>query len=114
MKAAGALVPTADMLERASIEAARAVYQDKNFVSDGFRVLRNDVLNRWSTLGASRKFGLGQAIVPFVQVPGSLLLRGLEYSPAGFLKAAAEALGDRKSTRLNSSHVALSRMPSSA
>ena len=33
---------------------------------------------------------------------------------AGGGKVVAESLGDRKSTRLNSSHIPLSRMPSSA
>jgi hypothetical protein len=68
------------------------VYQDANFVSTALRDVRS-TLNRVSTLGKSSKFGAGQAIVPFVQVPGSLLMRGVEYSPAGFLKAAAEGIG---------------------
>lgn len=92
MKAADAKVPTADMVDRASIEAARAVYQDKNFVSDALRETRS-TLNKVSTLGASSKFGAGQAIVPFVQVPGALLLRGAEFTPLGFLKAMAEGVG---------------------
>lgn len=92
VKAAGAAAPTAEMLDQASLEAARAVYQDPNFISSALREVRN-AANKVSTLGRSSRFGLGQAIVPFVQVPGSLLMRGLEYSPAGFLKAAAESIG---------------------
>lgn len=92
MKAEGTTVPTAAMIDRASLEAARAVYQDSNFVSTALRDVRG-TMNRVSTFGKSSRFGAGQAIVPFVQVPGSLLMRGLEYSPAGFLKSAAEAIG---------------------
>lgn len=92
VKAAGAAVPTAEMVDQASLEAARAVYQDPNFISTALREVRNTA-NKVSTLGKSTRFGLGQAIVPFVQVPGSILMRGLEYSPAGFLKAAAESIG---------------------
>ena len=43
--------------------------------------------------------------------PGMLLLRAAEFDP---LKTAPAALRDQKSTRLNSSHHRLSRMPSSA
>lgn len=91
MRAAEAVVPTADMLDRASLEAARATYQDRNFVSVALNEVRQ-AANKASTLGASRQFGLGSAVLPFTQVPGALLLRSLEFSPVGFVKAAAEAL----------------------
>ena len=45
-------------------------------------------------------------ILPMAYVLGSI--------PFGFLIAKARGLGDRKSTRLNSSHIQKSRMPSSA
>jgi hypothetical protein len=92
LRAAGAAVPTAEMLDQASIEAARAVYQDRNFISNALREVRG-TLNKVSTFGYSSRIGAGQAIAPFVQVPGSMLLRGLEYSPAGFLRALSEAVG---------------------
>jgi hypothetical protein len=79
------------MLDRAALEAARAIYRDKNFVSDSLRGVRES-LNLGTTFGKSKRFGAGQAIVPFVQVPGALLMRGLEFSPAGFLKALAEGV----------------------
>lgn len=92
MDAAGVNSPTAEMIDRASLEAARTVYRDQNFVSDALREVRG-TLNFASTLGKSRRFGAGQAIIPFVQVPGALLVRGLEYSPAGFLKVLSESVG---------------------
>ena len=92
MKAAGGLVPTAAMVEQASIEAARAIYQDRNFLSGALRQVR-EAANLASTGGMSRRFGAGQAIVPFVQVPSSLLLRGSEFTPVGFLRAVSEGFG---------------------
>lgn len=90
MKVADAAAPTGEMLDRASLEAARAIYQDPNFVSR-----RMNEVRRTLNFGEKRQFGLGQAIVPFTQVPGSLLLRGLEYSPVGFVKAAYRLLPER-------------------
>jgi len=84
--------PTSEMLERASMEAARAIYQDPNFLSTGMAKVR-EAMNWMTTLGKSKEFGLGMAIAPFAQVPGSILLRGVEWSPIGFLNAAWEGLG---------------------
>ena len=84
--------PSSEMLERASMEAARAIYQDPNFLSKGMAKVR-EALNVMTTLGKSKEFGIGTAIAPFAQVPGSILLRGVEWSPIGFLNAAWEGLG---------------------
>lgn len=84
--------PTSEMLERASMEASRAIYQDPNFLSTGMAKVR-EAMNWMTTLGKSKEFGLGMAIAPFAQVPGSILLRGVEWSPIGFLNAAWEGLG---------------------
>lgn len=89
-KAARALAPTAEMLERAAFEANRAIFQDKNFLSRSLNQIRK-TLNELSTAGLSKDFGVGQAILPFTQVPGSIVLRGLEYTPAGFIRAAYDA-----------------------
>lgn len=91
MRAADAVVPTAEMLDRASLEAARSTYQDRNFISVSLNEMRR-IANRASTLGRSSEVGVGSAVIPFTQVPGALLLRGAEFSPLGFAKAAAEAL----------------------
>ena len=45
----------------------------------------------------------------FIEIAGLLV-----YDPAAITRIYAGSYTDRKSTRLNSSHVALSRMPSSA
>lgn len=36
-------------------------------------------------------FGLGSLVVPFAKTPANLLLRGLDYTPAGILKAVKQA-----------------------
>lgn len=56
-------------------EALRATYQDRNKVSD-------KVVQVASVLGPA-----GEAILPFKRTPANILVRGLEYSPAGLAKA---------------------------
>jgi hypothetical protein len=82
MRAADEAVPSADTLDRAHLEAMRSVYQDENFLSS-----RMNDFRRMLNFGPTRKFGLGQVVMPFTQVPGSILLRGIETSPLGFVKA---------------------------
>lgn len=56
-------------------EALRATYQDRNKVSD-------KVVQVANVLGPA-----GEAILPFKRTPANILVRGLEYSPAGLAKA---------------------------
>lgn len=56
-------------------EALKATYQDRNMVSD-------KVVQITRALGPA-----GEAVLPFKRTPANILVRGLEYSPAGFLKA---------------------------
>lgn len=56
-------------------EALRATYQDRNVVSD-------KVVQVANVLGPA-----GEAILPFKRTPANILVRGLEYSPAGLAKA---------------------------
>ena len=45
-------------------------------------------------------FGLGDIVAPFVQVPGNIVMRGIEYSPLGYLKALT-AIGEAKKTGID-------------
>lgn len=56
-------------------EALKATYQDRNMVSDKVVQIARD-------LGPS-----GEAVLPFKRTPANILVRGMEYSPAGFFKA---------------------------
>lgn len=91
VKASGAAVPTADMVNNAALDAAKAIYQDENFISKSLAKAKRG-LNLASTAGMSEKIGAGEAVLKFTQVPGALLMRGIEFSPAGFIKPLANAL----------------------
>lgn len=56
-------------------EALKATYQDKNAVSD-------------KVVQLARMAGpFGEAVLPFKRTPANILVRGLEYSPAGLAKS---------------------------
>ena len=73
-------------------------------------------LNQWARAGRLEVTALSLAAYPFVQEDYALLPHGASIgSGYGPIVVAREARKrDRKSTRLNSSHTATSRMPSSA
>lgn len=56
-------------------EALKATYQDRNVVSD-------KVVQIARALGPA-----GEAVLPFKRTPANILVRGMEYSPAGLAKA---------------------------
>ena len=84
MQLADTDVPSKEMIEYAQLIGMRAIYQNDNFVSKGLQKAREGL--NWITAG-NKEFGLGEMFFKFTRVPGSLLLRGLEYSPAGFIRA---------------------------
>lgn len=61
-------------------EALKATYQDRNAVSD-------KVVQVANVLGPA-----GEAILPFKRTPANILVRGVEYSPAGLIKALSADL----------------------
>lgn len=61
-------------------EALKATYQDRNAVSDF-------VSTRYQGKGRKLVNSAIDAVLPFRRTPANILVRGLEYSPAGFLKA---------------------------
>lgn len=69
--------PTKEMIDQAYMDAARAIFQDDNGASKLFSGMRR-------VLNVGKSTGFGEVILPFTQVPGSILMRGLEYSPLGF------------------------------
>jgi hypothetical protein len=76
---------TPDMYETAQAEAMYAIYQDPNRVSKTLGDLRR-------VANLNKEFGVGTAILPFTQVPGSILKKGVvDWSPVGFVKAISEA-----------------------
>jgi hypothetical protein len=72
--------PTEAMVEEAMMDAAKAIFQDPNAVSKAMGDIRK-------ALNFGKGFGLGTILIPFTQVPGSILMRGIEWSPFGFINA---------------------------
>ena len=64
--------------------------QDDTMLSRGLMAAKR-MLNRLTTFGATQEFGAGSLIIPFARTPANLLLRALDYSPAGFVKAIYQA-----------------------
>lgn len=58
-------------------------FQDDNVLSKGLSAVKRG-------LNAGKDFGAGSLIIKYPKTPGALIMRGLEYSPAGFLKSAYE------------------------
>ena len=70
-------------------EALRATYQDRNMVS-------NKVVEVARALGP-----FGEAVLPFKRTPANILVRGLEYSPAGLAKALTADLVQVKQGKIS-------------
>ena len=58
-------------------------FQDDNVLSKGFSAIKRG-------LNLGKEWGVGSLVVKYPRTPGALMMRGLEYSPAGFLKSAYE------------------------
>lgn len=83
MKAAKVSKPTADMLEIAHHDGLYRTFQDDNVITKVFVGLKK-------ALNAGGEFGLGDAIIKYPKTPANILARGIDYSPAGFIKSMLE------------------------
>lgn len=57
-------------------------FQDNNLISTGLVALKRG-------LNFKKDFGLGDLVLKYPKTPGAILMRALEYSPAGFLRSAS-------------------------
>lgn len=83
---------TPEMLHNQALaEANKAALRDKNFISNRLGQLKR-ALNKGTTglFFENPKWGFGDLVVKYTQIPGALLKRGLEYTPLGFFDAARE------------------------
>jgi len=80
---------TTDMMEQAHHTALYRTFQDSNAVSDFFVGMKRS-LNKIGIGTEGKRFGLGDIVLKYPKTPGNLLARGIDYSPAGFLKATYE------------------------
>lgn len=62
-------------------------FQDNNALSVGLQNMKRGI-NRFLPLAPDRKFGAGDLVLKYPRTPGALLMRALEYSPAGLLRSA--------------------------
>ena len=74
-------------------QALKATYQDRNAVSD-------------KVVQLSRMAGpFGEAIMPFKRTPANILVRGLEYSPAGLVKSLTVDIAKAKQGKMTAAEV---------
>jgi|GEM_PF-1406851 len=76
--------PTEAMREIAHHDGLVRTFQDENVASKFFVGLKR-------LLNGGKDFGFGDFIVKYPRVPANLLMRGIEYSPAGIVKTIIEA-----------------------
>jgi hypothetical protein len=88
MRAAKVAAPTDEMIEVAHHDGLYRTFQDNSKLAEGFVGLKR-LMNKAGTPDGS--FGLGDFLLKFPKTPANLLARGLDYSPAGFLKGMYEA-----------------------
>jgi hypothetical protein len=85
------IAPTEAMVEQALWDAQRAIFQNENMVSFTFKKLEKLLnlprVDADGNLKLDRKYGFGTATIAFSQVPGSILMQGLEASPLGVVNA---------------------------
>jgi 3D (Asp-Asp-Asp) domain-containing protein len=85
------IAPTEAMVEQALWDAHRAIFQNENMVSFIFKKLEKLLnlprVDADGNLKLDRKYGFGTATIAFSQVPGSILMQGLEASPLGVVNA---------------------------
>lgn len=86
MKAAKVTVPTEAMIEKATYDGLYRTFQDENAISTAFSKIKT-ALNE---LTGSKQFGIGDAVIKYPKTPGAILARGIDYSPAGFIKTVIE------------------------
>jgi len=56
-------------------------FQDDNVLSKGLSAIKKG-------MNLNKDFGVGSLVIKYPKTPGALVMRGLDYSPAGFLKSA--------------------------
>jgi len=84
MRAAKVDIPTQEMKDTAHLDGLYRTFQDDNALSKGFQGIKR-------ILNGQKEFGIGDFVIKYPRTPANLLMRGIEYSPAGFIKTIIEA-----------------------
>jgi len=78
--------PTTEQIQEiAHFDALYRTFQDNSAAAQAFSGIKK-AFNKVGT----KDFGLGDVVLKYPKTPGNLLSRGIEYSPAGFIKAIME------------------------
>lgn len=103
LKAQGLKEATPEIIERANKEALEGVFQNDSAMSQavlGARKSLNKVTN-WISPN-SKTFGLGDMVIPYAQTPANIVQQGINYSPAGLMKAVINGVkGDQRQATLD-------------
>jgi len=85
------LTNTEDNIEAIAKEYGKYVtLQDDTLLSRALQSTKRGI-NKLSTAGLSSNFGLGNFVLPFAKTPANLLMRAIDYSPAGFVRTITQA-----------------------
>ena len=71
------------MVETANADALYRTFQDNSVPARAFSGLKK-------VLNGGKDFGLGDFVIKYPKTPGSILSRGIAYSPAGFIRTVME------------------------
>lgn len=74
---------TPEMLHIAHLDGLYRTFQDDSVAAKVFMGIKK-------ALNAGKDFGVGDVVLKYPKTPGNLLARGIDYSPAGFLKSIVE------------------------
>lgn len=72
------------IIESAHAEALRRTFQDDNALSRMMSRIKK-------ALNGGKEWGVGDLLLKYPKTPAAIIMRGLEYTPVGFTKAAYEA-----------------------
>jgi len=72
-----------NVLDLANEYGKYVTYQDDNILSTGLGKVKR-------ALNLGKDFGVGDLIIKYPKTPGAIMMRAIEYSPAGILKSAYE------------------------
>lgn len=89
MRASGVTKPTPEMIEIAHADGLYRTFQDNSRLAQIFSGVKK-TLNKIGT--PDGKFGLGDFVLKYPKTPANILSRGLDYSPAGFVKGVYEGI----------------------
>lgn len=114
MAAAKVTEATQDMMEYATMRAKYATFQDDSLPAkllQGLKDLTNKIGGGAKIRGKSglmtREFGLGDFLIKYTTVPGNLIARGIEYTPAGLFKILSIAKDANLSGAMKQSEIAM-------